>query len=266
MHVDGRGICTVYLTAVVVACASSDVMVLTRQRALEWMLIHIQKRETIQKQQTSMTVQVTPVSDGTRRFSSEMAFVAEGLGTSNVHTKKKFDNILALTGPAELNDDYVNVYSTCALVGALVMSFLAPAASARPSVDSHSNIWGPVWTPWVIEANQVLVVVAFFISFLMVFLACVMLTQLAHIPKNETRLLFERMGDAKVHAPLAHMQKLLALYAVHFLLSTSLTYHTYTSLVSLGVTVISISWAVCTALSMVTIKNKTLELIRERAS
>jgi hypothetical protein len=32
------------------------------------------------------------------------------------------------------------------------------------------------------------------------------------------------------------------------------------------VTVISISWAVCTALSMVTIKNKTLELIRERAS
>ena len=258
--------CTVYLTAVVVACASSDVMVLTRQRALEWMLIHIQKRETIQKQQTSMTVQVTPVSDGTRRFSSEMAFVAEGLGTSNVHTKKKFDNILALTGPAELNDDYVNVYSTCALVGALVMSFLAPAASARPSVDSHSNIWGPVWTPWVIEANQVLVVVAFFISFLMVFLACVMLTQLAHIPKNETRLLFERMGDAKVHAPLAHMQKLLALYAVHFLLSTSLTYHTYTSLVSLGVTVISISWAVCTALSMVTIKNKTLELIRERAS
>eukprot|EP00505_MAST-04D_sp_SCG-Rhode-Island_P004033 Stramenopile-MAST_4_protein_4033 len=118
-----------------------------------------------------MTVQVTPVSDGTRRFSSEMAFVAEGLGTSNVHTKKKFDNILALTGPEELNDDYVNVYSTCALVGALVMSFLAPAASARPSVDSHSNIW-----------------------------------------------------------------------------------------------VISISWAVCTALSMVTIKNKTLELIRERAS
>ena len=126
---------------------------------------------------TSKPNQVMPQ---TRRYSSDATntFVAETIGTSNKDTRQKFENILALTGPEELNDDYVNVYSTCALVGALVMSFLAPAATERLSPDGVDNIWGPELTPWIIELNQVLVIVAFFISFLMVFLACVMLTNL----------------------------------------------------------------------------------------
>jgi hypothetical protein len=73
--------------------------------------------------------------------------LGEGLGLSNGDTRKKFDNILALTEAEELNDDYVNVYSTCALVGALVMSFLAPAASARIEAKPD-NIWGEALTPY----------------------------------------------------------------------------------------------------------------------
>ena len=73
--------------------------------------------------------------------------LGEGLGLSNGETRKKFDNILALTEAEELNDDYVNVYSTCALVGALVMSFLAPAASARIEAKPD-NIWGEALTPY----------------------------------------------------------------------------------------------------------------------
>ena len=206
------------------------------------------------------------VAPATRRFSSDATktFVAETLGTSNKDTRQKFDNIMALTGPEELNDDYVNVYSTCALVGALVMSFLAPAASERPNPEGIQNVWGETLTPWVIEVNQVLVVVAFFIAFLMVFLACVMLTQLAHIPKQETRLLFQQLGDARVHAPLAHLQKLLVLYGIHFLLSTSLNYHIYTASVSLLVTVCATGYGVYSATGTIVIKTRTLEIIRER--
>ena len=49
------------------------------------------------------------VAPATRRFSSDATktFVAETLGTSNKDTRQKFDNIMALTGPEELNDDYV---------------------------------------------------------------------------------------------------------------------------------------------------------------
>ena len=105
---------------------------------------------------------VAPKEDEERRTSFNLG---EGLGLSNGETRKKFDNILTLTEAEELNDDYVNVYSTCALVGALVMSFLAPAASARIEAKPD-NIWGEALTPYVIEVNQILVVVAFFFSFL----------------------------------------------------------------------------------------------------
>ncbi len=205
------------------------------------------------------------VKPQTRRYSSDAkkTFIAETMGTSNKDTRQKFENILVLTGPEELNDDYVNVYSTCALVGALIMSFLAPAAVERINPEGVDNVWGPQLTPWIVELNQVLVIVAFFISFLMVFLACVMLTQLAHIPKSETRLLFQNLGDAKVHAPLAHMQKLLVLYGVHFLISTSLNYHMYTAIVGLLVTIFAVVFGVYSASSIIIIKSRTLEVIRE---
>ena len=53
----------------------------------------------------------------------------------------------------------MTIYSTCALVGALVMSFLAPA-DARPET-SPDNIWGDTLSPFIVEADHVLVVIAF---------------------------------------------------------------------------------------------------------
>ena len=173
------------------------------------------------------------------------------------------DNILHITSAEELNDDYVTIYSTCALVGALVMSFLAPA-DARPET-SPDNIWGDTLSPFIVEADHVLVVIAFVLSFVMVFLSCVMLTQLAHIPKAETKLLFEKLGDSRVHAPLAHVQKLLTAYALHFVLATTLHYHLVTAIVTCIVTVLGIGFAICSAMGTIAIKTRTLEIIRNKS-
>ena len=202
-----------------------------------------------------------------RRSSLLRTLIAETLGASNQETRTKFENIIALRSPEELNGDYVNVYSTCSLVGGLLMSFLGPEAGSRTDVSQVQffNIWGS-YSKWVVEADQMIIVCCFFMAFVMMFLAVVMLTQLAHIPKKQTRLLFLKLGDAKIHAPLAHIQKLLAMYGFHFLLQTSLNYHFVTTIVAGVITLSAIGWGIYSATNVIATKTRTLEVIREQVA
>ena len=61
------------------------------------------------------------------------------------------------------------------------------------------------------------------------------------------------------------MQKLMAMYGFHFLISTSLCYHWYTSIVAFVVTVLGIGYSIYCATGMITIKTRTLEMIRDKA-
>ncbi len=207
----------------------------------------------------------TDTSAGMPRRESDVrkTFMAESIGVTSAGTRDKFNNILEVTTPAELNEDYTSIYSTCALVGALVMSFLAPSATTKPS-PSPDTIWGTDLAFWVCEANHILAAIIFLLSFIMVFLACVMITQLAHVPKSETKFLFERLGDGKVHAPLQHMQKLLSMYAIHFVISTTLVYHWITAVVTVALTLLAVVSASYSAMTTVSIKTKTLQLIRSK--
>lgn len=177
---------------------------------------------------------------------------------------RKFDNILAITDSKQLNEDYTSVYSTCALVGALVMSFLSGTNEADADELGKINMYGAKYTALAIEINQVIVLLCFCISLIILFLSAVMLTQLAHVPETNTKTLFRELGDAKVHAPLAHMQKLLSLYALHFLLTTTIYYNMITSIICIALSVLTILFCVITASQMVNKKKKVIADIRSK--
>ena len=209
-----------------------------------------------------MSSSVTPSNSNTKEqavASSVGEFVSESItGKSS----RKWQNLLAITDSKELNQDYTSVYSTCALVGALIMSFLSATTDADADELGNINMYGPKYTVWAIEVNQVLVVLCFSISLLILFLSAIMLTQLAHVPESQTKELFVALGDTKVHAPLAHMQKLLSLYAFHFLLTTTIYYRMITSIICISVGVLTVIYCIWTAHLMVEKKKRVLEKIR----